>query len=133
MFIVRQIDVALSGVKAVEILTGREHDPQSSDVQTWLPGSDYYRLNWLLPMVAEGTEEMSRVLTQEWKETENVLRENWDAVRALAEALLDRGKLDAAAVRSILEETGCARDEAPIRWVVLEEKATSSANGVSSS
>jgi hypothetical protein len=119
LFMVRQIAVAFAGVKAEEILTGREQDPRSANMQTWLPGSDWSRLNIWLPMAA-GSEELSLVYDQAWDEAERVLRENWGAVRALAEALLDRQELTAAAVRSVLEEAGCARDEAPIRRVVLE-------------
>jgi hypothetical protein len=119
-FFVRQIAVAFAGVKAEEILTGREHDPRSSDTQTWLPGSDWYRLQLWLPLAAEDPDEQPEVCDQAWDEAERVLRENWDAVRALAEALLEHEELDAAAVRSVLEETGCARDEAPIRRVFLE-------------
>lgn len=121
MFMVRQIAVAFAGVIAVEILTGREHDPQSADTQTQLPGSDWYRLNKWLPMAA-GPGEMSEVYNQAWDEAERVLRENWDAVRAVAEALLERQELSAADVRSILEEAGCTRDDAPIRRVYLEVK-----------
>jgi hypothetical protein len=111
--------VAFSGVKAVEIFIGREHDPQSSDMQTWLPGSDWSRLNTCVPMAAE-VEEQPEVYDQAWDVAERVLQENWGAVQAFAEALLEHEALDAAAVRSVLEEAGCVRDEAPIRRVVLE-------------
>lgn len=118
-FMVRQIAIAFSGVKAVEILTRRELDPNSPDMDTRLPGSDFYRLNTWLPMAA-GPQDQSIVYNQAWDEAEHVLRENWDAVRAVAEALLDREGLSAEATRSILEEAGCARDDAPIRRVYLE-------------
>jgi hypothetical protein len=86
-FMVRQIAVAFSGVKAVEILTGRGLDPKSPDMDTRLPGSDFYSLNTWLPMAA-GPEDPSIVYNQAWDEAERVLRENWDAVRAVADALL---------------------------------------------
>jgi hypothetical protein len=119
VFIVRQIAVAFAGVKAEEILTSREYDPRSPNLQTWLPGSDLYRLNMWLPMAA-GPEEQTLVYNQAWDEAEHVLRENWEAVGTVAEALLEYKELDAAAVRSILEKAGCARDDAPIRRVYLE-------------
>lgn len=118
-YMMRQIMVAFSGVKAIEMLTGQEHDPRASDVQFWWPGSDWNRLNTWLPMLA-APEDQPKVYDEAWDETERVLRENWHAVEAVAQALLDREELDAEALRSILEEAGCARDDAPIRRVVLE-------------
>jgi hypothetical protein len=119
-FIVRRIAGVFAGVRAVEILTGREHDPRSSDTQTSFPDSDWSQLNLWLPLAEEDPDEQPLFYDQAWDEAEHVLRENWGAVRALAEALLERQELSAAAVRSILQEAGCARDEAPIRRVVLE-------------
>jgi hypothetical protein len=119
-FIVRQIAVAFAGVRAVEILTGREHDPQSSDMQKWIPGSDSSRLKVWLPLAEEDPVEQPLFYDQAWDEAKLVLRENWDAVRALAQALLEHEELDAADVRSILEEAGCTRDDAPVRRVYLE-------------
>ncbi len=118
-FAVRQIMVAFSGVKAVEVLTKREHDPRASDVQFSLPGSDWSRLNLWMPMVA-GPDEHSEVYDRAWREAERVLRQNWEAVRAVADALLERGGLDVATLRAALSEAGCDRDEAPIRRVALE-------------
>jgi hypothetical protein len=117
-FIVRQI--AFAGVRAVEIFTRREHDPWSSDTQAWLPDSDWSRLNLWLPLAAEDPEEQPLFYDQAWDEAKPLLRENWGAVRALVQALLEREELDAADVRSILEEAGCTRDDAPVRRVYLE-------------
>ncbi len=114
----RQIMAALSGVKAVEILTGREHNPQASDVQFWLPGSDWNRLNRWLPMLA-APKDYPKVYGEAWTEAERVLRDNWQAVVAVAQALLERGELDAAALRTTLERAGCARDEVTVSWVTL--------------
>ncbi len=36
---------------------------------------------------------------------------------------MEREELDAATLRSLLEESGCSRDDAPIRRVVLDDKA----------
>lgn len=117
-YMMRQIVVAFSGVRAVEVLTGQDHDPRTSDVQFWLPGSDFDRLNTWLPMLA-APKDYPLVYDQAWAEAERVLRENWSAVVAAAEALLERGELDAAILRSVLEGAGCARDDAPIRRVEL--------------
>jgi len=117
-YLMRQIVLAFSGVKSVEILTGQDHDPRAGDVQFWLPGSDWHRLNTWLPMLA-APEDYPSVYDKTWDEAERVLRENWGAVSAVAAALLERGELDAATLRSTLREADCARDDAPIRRVVL--------------
>ena len=89
-------------------------------MQIWLPGSDASRLKLWLPLADEDPEEQPLFYDRAWNEAKRVLQENWGAVRALAEALLEHEELDAVAVRSVLEEAGCARDYAPVRRVFLE-------------
>lgn len=116
-FMRRQIIVVLSGVKAIEVLTGRVRDIDL-DTLTESPGTDYSRLNLWLPMLAP-PEGYQAVFDETQAGADRVLRENWNAVRAVAEALLEREEMDAAAVRSVLEDVGCVRDDAPIRRLLL--------------
>lgn len=120
-FMLRQVAVALSGVRAVELLSGRT-DEMSADTWTQLPGSDYSLLNQWLPRLGT-TGEWDAIMQRAWEQVDRVLRGNWSAVRAVEETLLEREELDAATLRSLLEESGCSRDDAPIRRVVLDDKA----------
>jgi len=132
-FAMRQIVVAFSGVKAIEILTGRV-SAINPDTEPELVGSDYWRLSIWLPMLGppagdrdiyNNTQDLynpsSQAHTDEAQaRTDRLLRENWNAVRSVAEALLEHGEMEAGAIRSVLEKAGCARDDAPIRRVFLE-------------
>lgn len=116
-YIKRQTIVALSGVKAIEILTGsvKDIDPDS---ETQLGGSDYSRLNLWLPLLGP-PDEYEAILNDLQARTDRVLQQNWNAVRKVAEALLESEDMATEEVRSVLEEAGCARDYTPIRRVHL--------------
>lgn len=114
----RQIVGAFSGVKAIEILTNRTDTSYSLDTETLYQGSDWSQLNLWLPFVGR-SEEYQTIYEQALDEADRVLRENWDTVMAVAEALLEREDLDAQALHTLFEKTGCSRSDAPIRRLLL--------------
>lgn len=95
----------VAGVQAVEILNGRPAHRDDPNLQYWVPGSDYATVGLLFGEL--GPEALQRA----YDEAEQVLRENWRAVRAVASALLQHKTLDKESLYSVFEEAGCSRDE----------------------
>lgn len=110
---------AFSGVKVVEILTGCDYDPHSLDTRPMFPGSDWSELNLWLPLIGP-PKEYERIYEQAWDEADRVLRESWDTVVAVAEALLERETLDEPALRTIFEYTDCSLVDARVRCLLLD-------------
>ncbi len=65
-------------------------------------------------------EEWETITQQAEDEADRILRKKWANVTAIAEALMDRGELDAGALHTIFEETGCSRADASIRRLLLD-------------
>jgi hypothetical protein len=112
-----------TGVKAVELYTGRPTAPDDPNTDPRSRGSDWDAIMDLTLTLA-GPEESAQVALQEQAEedAQRILRENWRGVEAVADALLKHRSLDSADLSRILEEANCPRGE-PVYEYELEQLA----------
>lgn len=114
----------LAGVQAVEKLTGQPARSNVPNMDVGMHGSDYRNAVTTALEELAGNDEAQRA--EEWKqaeiEAEWLLRKNWTAVEAVAEQLLGYKTLDAAALKAVLEDADCERDDSAVRRAFMEEE-----------
>jgi len=99
-----------AGIQAVELFTGKPAGEDDSNLMQ-LPGTDWSGVAKLFDELGQDA------LDQAHDKAEQVLRDNWHAVEAVAEALLERATLDKGQLYAVLEEAGCVRDEEAVALV----------------
>lgn len=100
----KHLVVNVAGVKALEILTGLPTRPDDLSVNPHMVGTDWSLLNYLVLYLAgpSSKERQLAVRGGALIEAEAILRGNWPAVQALAEALIEHKELDRERTLAIL-------------------------------
>lgn len=100
----KHLVVNVAGVKALEILTGLPTRPGDLSVNPHMVGTDWSLVDYLVLCLAgpSSKERQLAVRGQALIEAEVILRGNWPAVRALAEALIEHKELEKKRISAIL-------------------------------
>jgi len=117
------IVISLAGVKAAEMGMGLPTEPNDPNTDFSLLGSDWHgTLGYLDELCGEDESRQEEVWERAEREAERVLRENWPAVDALAESLLEHETLDAQHLESILETAGCEHDDSAVMRGLFDQE-----------
>jgi hypothetical protein len=117
------IVVSRAGVKAAEMGTGSPTDADDPNIDPNILGSDWRgTLQYLDELCGEDESRREVIWEQAGREAERVLRENWPAVEAVAERLLEHKTLDALQLEAILESANCEHDESVVTRAFLDDE-----------
>jgi hypothetical protein len=112
----RHLVSTFAGVEADKFYSGQPIDPDDPNTDADVPGSDWSTLLLLTAALAPDPESQVVLQEQAQERAERLLRENWHAVGAVAEALLRHRTLECTDLYQILEGTGCPRGKPDIDY-----------------
>jgi hypothetical protein len=117
------IVVSRAGVEAAEMGTGSPTAADDPNINPNILGSDWRgTLQYLDELCGEDESRREVIWEQAGREAERVLQENWPAVEAVAERLLEHQTLSAAELKAILETADCEHDESAVMQAFLDDE-----------